>query len=134
VGTVLAVVTARSLDLLSMGDDTAQGLGIRLGRERVLVVASATLLTAAAVTVAGPVTFVGLLVPHLARPVVGPAHRWLLPLSGLLGAALLLASDVIGRVLLRPAELQAGVVTAFVGAPFLVWLVRRLRTRVEVGA
>jgi iron complex transport system permease protein len=76
---------------------------------------------------AGPVVFVGLVVPHVARALVGPAHRWLLPLSAVLGAVLLIASDVLGRVVARPGEIQAGIVTAAVGVPFLIALVRRRR-------
>ena len=84
-----------------------------------------TLLTGAAVAVTGPIAFVGLVVPHVARAITGPDHRWLLPYAGLLGAILLLASDVAGRVLTSPAELPVGLVLAFVGAPFFIALVRR---------
>jgi iron complex transport system permease protein len=127
VGAVLAVAGARTLDLLALGEDLARGLGTRVSWGRSCVVLSATLLTAAAVAVAGPLVFVGLVVPHLARALVGPVHRWLLPCSALLGAALLLGSDVLGRVVARPAELQVGIVTAVLGAPFLIALVRRRR-------
>ena len=126
-GVVLAVVTARTLDLLALGEDLARGLGTRVAWGRGGIVLSATLLTAASVAIAGPLVFVGLVVPHLARALVGPAHRWLLPLSALFGAALLLGADVVGRVAARPAELQVGIVTAVIGAPFLVALVRRRR-------
>jgi iron complex transport system permease protein len=126
-GTVLAVIGARTLDLLALGDDLARGLGARVTWGRAAVVCSATLLTAAAVSVAGPLVFVGLVVPHLARGVVGGVHGWLLPLSALLGGVLLLVGDVVGRVIARPGEIQVGIVTAFVGAPFLVALVRRRR-------
>lgn len=129
VGAALAVGTTRTLDLLALGEDLARGLGGRVAWGRGGVVLSATLMTAAAVAVAGPLVFVGLVVPHLARGLVGPAHRWLLPLSALLGAALLLGADVLGRVVARPAEIQVGVVTALVGAPFLVVLVRRRRVQ-----
>ncbi|HWH30410.1 MAG TPA: iron ABC transporter permease [Mycobacteriales bacterium] len=127
VGVVLAVATARTLDLLSLGDDVAAGLGVDVAWGRAGTALSATLLTAAAVAVAGPLVFVGLVVPHLARALVGPAHRWLLPLSALLGASLLIACDVVGRVVARPAEVQVGIVTALVGAPVLVAVVRRRR-------
>lgn len=126
-GAGLAVATTRTLDLLSLGDDLARGLGARLAWGRAGVGLSATLLTAAATAVAGPLVFVGLTVPHLARALTGPAARWLLPVSALLGASLLLAADVLGRVVARPAEIQAGVVTALVGAPLLVAVVRRRR-------
>jgi iron complex transport system permease protein len=126
-GLLLAVVGSRTLDLLALGDDLAKGLGVRLAWGRGGVALSATLLTAASVAVAGPLVFVGLVVPHLGRALVGPTHRWLLPLSAVLGAVLLLVSDVLGRLVARPAELQVGIVTALVGAPFLVALVRRRR-------
>jgi iron complex transport system permease protein len=126
-GALLAAATARSLDLVALGEDLARSLGARLVLGRGGVVLSATLLTAASVAVAGPLVFVGLVVPHVARALVGPAHRWLLPLSALLGAVLVLLADVVGRVVASPAEVQVGVVTAAVGAPFLVALVRRRR-------
>lgn len=126
-GAVLAAWSAPALDLLALGDDLARGLGARVEWQRAGILVSASLLTAGAVAVAGPLTFVGLLVPHLARPLVGVSHRWLLPMSALLGAALVAVSDVVGRVVLRPAELQVGVVTAFVGAPVLLALARRAR-------
>lgn len=126
-GTVLAAVSARTLDLLALGDDLARGLGARLAWGRAAAVSSATLLTAGAVAVAGPLGFVGLVAPHLARPLVGNDHRWLLPAAAVLGALLLLVSDVAGRVVARPAEVQVGIVTAVIGAPVLVALVRRRR-------
>jgi iron complex transport system permease protein len=89
------------------------------------VALSAALLTAGSVALAGPIVFVGLVVPHLARGLVGPVHCWLLPLSAVLGSVLLIASDVLGRVIARPGEVQAGILTAVVGVPFLVVLVRR---------
>ena len=126
-GVLLAVVGSRTLDLLALGDDLATGLGARVAWGRAGVALSAALLTAGAVALAGPVVFVGLVVPHVARGLVGAVHRWLLPLSAVLGSVLLIASDVLGRVLARPAEVQAGIVTALVGVPFLVALVRRRR-------
>lgn len=127
-GLLLAVATTRTLDLLALGDDLAAGLGARVAWGRGGVALSATLLTAAGVALCGPLIFVGLVVPHVARTLVGPAHRWLLPLSALLGAALLLLADTLGRTVVRPAELQVGIVTALVGAPVLIVLVRRRRT------
>jgi iron complex transport system permease protein len=128
VGVVLAAVCARTLDLLALGEDLARGLGARLAWGRGGAVLSATLLTAASVAVAGPLVFVGLVAAHLARALVGAAHRWLLPSSAILGALLLIVSDVLGRLVARPAEVQVGIVTALVGAPFLVALVRRRRS------
>lgn len=127
VGVVLAVATARTLDLLALGEELATGLGSRVGLGRLGVLASSTLLTAAAVAVAGPLVFVGLVVPHVARALVGVAHAWVLPLSAVLGSLMLVLSDVAGRVLARPGEIQVGIVTAVVGAPVLVALVQRRR-------
>ena len=87
------------------------------------------MLAGAATAVAGPIGFVGLVVPHVCRLLVGPDHRWLLPFSVLGGAALLTLSDVVGRLVVRPSELDVGIVTAFVGAPFFIWLVRRQKVR-----
>jgi iron complex transport system permease protein len=127
-GLVLAVATTRTLDLLGLGQDLAVGLGARVAWGRAGIALSATLLTAGSVAVVGPLVFVGLVVPHLGRALVGPAHRWLLPLSAVLGAALLLLADTAGRVVLRPAELQVGIVTALIGGPVLVALVHRRRS------
>jgi iron complex transport system permease protein len=127
VGLLLAAVNAPTLNTLQMGDDVARGLGARIGLARACGVAAVTLLTGAAVSVTGPIAFVGLVVPHLARAVTGPDHRWLLPCAGLMGAVLLVAADVVGRLLVRPAELPVGLVLAFVGAPFFIALVRRRR-------
>ncbi|TCO54953.1 FecCD family ABC transporter permease [Actinocrispum wychmicini] len=125
VGLVLAVVSARGLDALALGDDVAVGLGGRVAATRFTAAAGAVLLTGAAVSATGPIGFVGLAVPHFARALVGSDHRWLLAVSVPLGAAFLLASDVIGRVVILPDEVRAGVITAVVGAPILLVLVRR---------
>jgi iron complex transport system permease protein len=126
-GLLLAAVNAPALHTLQMGEDVARGLGQRIGLARAGGVAAVTLLTGAAVAVSGPIAFVGLVVPHVARAITGPDHRWLLVYAGLLGAVLLVAADVVGRVLVRPAELPVGLVLAFVGAPFFIALVRRRR-------
>ncbi|WP_427887809.1 FecCD family ABC transporter permease [Kribbella sp. GL6] len=125
VGAVLVLACAPGLDALELGDDTARALGHRVQLVRVCAALGATLLTAAAVAAAGPIAFVGLAVPHLARRLVTSGHRRVLPLSALLGAALLPAADVVGRVVRAPAEVPAGVMTALVGVPVLVFLVRR---------
>lgn len=127
IGLILAFVNAPALNLLSLGEDVARGLGQNLAVARWTGLASITLLTGAAVAACGPIGFVGLVVPHAVRYFTGPDHRWLLPASGLAGAVLLLAADVVGRVVVRPGELQVGIVLAFVGAPFFVALVRRRR-------
>lgn len=125
VGLLLALVSARGLDALALGDDVAAGLGARVVTTRFTAATAAVLLTGAAVAATGPIGFVGLAVPHFARALVGSDHRWLLAVSAPLGAAFLLASDVIGRVVILPDEVRAGVITAVLGAPILLFLVRR---------
>nr|WP_245607326.1 iron ABC transporter permease [Pseudonocardia spinosispora] len=125
VGLLLAAINAPALNLLSLGDDVARGLGQNLQVARWTGLVAITLLTGGAVAACGPISFVGLVVPHVVRYLIGPDHRWLLPASALAGAVLLLASDVIGRIVVRPAELQVGIVLSLIGAPFFVALVRR---------
>jgi iron complex transport system permease protein len=125
VGLVLAFVIARPLNAVAMGDDLARSLGANVTRTRVIGVIAVTLLCGAATAAAGPIGFVGLMIPHIARWIVGPDQRWILAYT-LVGAPILvLLSDVIGRVIIRPGEMQVGIVTAFVGAPVLIFLVRR---------
>ncbi|BCB77224.1 iron chelate uptake ABC transporter family permease subunit [Phytohabitans flavus] len=125
VGIVLALLLARPLNALALGDDAGRALGAHVGRTRALGAIAVTLLCGAATAAAGPIGFVGLAVPHAARMLVGPDQRWVLPYSMVLAPVLLLGADVIGRVVIAPAELQAGVVTAFVGAPVFIALCRR---------
>jgi iron complex transport system permease protein len=127
VGLLLALANAPALNLLVLGEDVARGLGQSLAVARWTGLVAITLLTGAAVAACGPVGFVGLVVPHVARHVTGPDHRWLLPAAGLAGAVLLLVADVVGRVVVRPGELQVGIVLGLLGAPFFVALVRRRR-------
>ncbi|MGC1212071.1 MAG: iron ABC transporter permease [Micromonospora sp.] len=126
-GAALAGLVARGLDALALGDDVARGLGHRTGLVRLGAGVAAVLLTGAAVAAAGPIAFVGLAVPHLARALVGADHRWTLLVSALLGPALLLGADIVGRLIAPPGEVPAGIVTALVGAPLLAVLVRRAR-------
>ncbi|MFI9103578.1 FecCD family ABC transporter permease [Streptomyces fildesensis] len=130
VGALLALATAPALNSLALGDDVAASLGRRLGLVRLQGVIAVMLLTGASVAVVGPVVFLGLVVPHVARILaqyagLGPDHRWLLPLSAALAPCLLLGADIIGRVVARPVEIQAGVLVAFIGGPFFIALVRR---------
>jgi iron complex transport system permease protein len=131
VGLALAAANAPALNLLALGSEVAAGLGQNLRTARWTGLVAITLLTGAAVAACGPIAFVGLMAAHAARALVGPDYRWLLPTAGLSGAVLLLAADVIGRIVVRPGELQVGIVLAFVGAPFFVALVRR-RTLVRL--
>jgi iron complex transport system permease protein len=117
----------RLLDVLSVGDDEAAALGVNVTRVRLLVVAAATIATAAAVAVSGLIAFVGIIVPHTIRLLVGGSYRLLLPLSIVVGAGFLVFADVIARTLLSPAELPIGVVTAFFGAPFFAVVLRTSR-------
>ncbi|WP_404289819.1 iron chelate uptake ABC transporter family permease subunit [Glutamicibacter arilaitensis] len=124
-GLCLAFFCTRSLNAVSLGEDMARALGSNVTRTRVAVIVAVTLLCGAATAAAGPIGFVGLMVPHVARWIVGADQRWIVLYSLALGPVLLLVSDVIGRVVVPPGELQVGIVTAFVGAPVLIWLVRR---------
>lgn len=125
VGIVLALGLARPLNSMALGDETARGLGAHLGRTRVFGAVAITLLCGAATASAGPISFVGLAMPHVARAITGPDQRWLLPYTMVLSPVLLLGADILGRVLVRPGELQVGLVTAFLGAPVFIALARR---------
>jgi iron complex transport system permease protein len=127
VGTVLALASANAFNSMALGDDVAKALGRRTTLTRIQGAVAVTLLTGAAVAVVGPIVFVGLVVPHVARAITGPDHRWLLPYSMLLSPILVLAADIIGRVIGRPGEVDVGIVVAFIGAPFFIALVRRRR-------
>ena len=129
VGFVLSLLSARKLNMLALGDDLAAGLGEKVALARGTAGAGAILLCGAATAACGPIGFVGLTVPHLCRLLVGVDHRWILPFSALSGASLLLLADVFGRIVARPSELAVGVITAFIGAPFFIWIVRRQRVR-----
>ncbi|MFD9539163.1 FecCD family ABC transporter permease [Streptomyces sp. NPDC060022] len=124
-GVALVLSVARGLDALALGEDVAKGLGQNVATVRIVGGIGATVLTGAGVAAAGPIAFVGLAVPHIARAIVGGDHRWVLPMAALIGPVMLLVSDVIGRIVLPPGEVPAGVMTALIGVPFLVTLVRR---------
>jgi iron complex transport system permease protein len=126
-GTAIALSLARPLNALALGDDAGRALGAHLNRTRALGVLAVTLLCGAATAAAGPIGFVGLTVPHVARAVTGPDQRWLLPFSAVLAPILVLGADVIGRLVARPGEVEVGIVTAFLGAPVFIALVRRRR-------
>ncbi len=125
-GCALTLFISRALNSLSMGNDTATALGNRVARTQVLGLIAITLLCGSATAAVGPIAFIGLMMPHLARWLVGSDHRWLLPVTLLATPALLLFADIIGRVLV-PGELRVSVVSAFIGAPMLIYLVRRKR-------
>ncbi|GGN13850.1 iron complex transport system permease protein [Actinoplanes campanulatus] len=128
-GLVVCLLCARPLNSLALGDELAAGLGERVALARGMAALGAVVLCGAATAVAGPIAFVGLIVPHMCRLLVGLDHRWLLPFVTLAGAALLTAADVIGRVVNRPDEIEAGIITALIGAPFFIYIVRRQKVR-----
>lgn len=129
VGTAICLVSAASLNSLALGDDVAAGLGEHVGRTRLLAGGGAVILCGAVTAVAGPIAFVGLVVPHVCRLLIGLDHRWLMPASMIVGAALLTWADVVGRVIARPGEIDVGIVTAFIGAPVFIAIVRRQKVR-----
>ena len=127
VASVVLLLHGRLLDVLGLGDEEAEALGVRVVRVRRYVVLAATLATAAAVSVSGLIGFVGLIVPHTVRMLTGWSYRVIIPLSIIYGAAFLVVADVVARTVVAPAELPIGVVTAFLGAPFFVLVLRTMR-------
>lgn len=128
VGAILAFAIGSTLNVLSLGDDLARGLGQGVGVSRAIAAVSIVLLCGAATALAGPIVFIGLVIPHLVRPFTGPDYRWILAYSAVLGPVLLLAADVVGRLLSYPSEIEAGLVVAVIGAPVLIVIVRRSKT------
>ncbi|MFC9974819.1 FecCD family ABC transporter permease [Spirillospora sp. NPDC127200] len=131
VGLAGALLLARPLNALAMGDDAAQSLGADPVRTRLAGIAVIAVLCGAATAACGPVSFVGLMVPHLVRAITGPDMRWLLPYCAVLSPALMLVADVLGRVVARPGEVQAGVITVLLGGPVFLYFVRRRRVVAE---
>lgn len=127
VGAVLAIASTRGLDLIALGADTASGLGHDVGRSRALGIVATILLCGGATAIAGPIVFLGLVVPHVLRALVGGSYARLLAIGIPVGASVLLMADVIGRVIALPGEVQAGIVVAFLGAPMLIALVLQPR-------
>ena len=124
IGLLLGISLGKQINILSLGEDIAMSLGQRIAIIRIAAGIVIILLCGSAVAIAGPVAFVGLAIPHMVRSLVGPDYRWILIYSLFLGPCLLLGADVIGRLIVRPTELQVGIVTAAAGAPFLIYLVR----------
>lgn len=129
VGALICALSARGMNSLALGDDLAAGLGENVARTRLISALGAVILAGAATAIAGPIGFVGLVIPHFCRLLVGTDHRWLVPFAAITGAALLVGADVLGRVIARPEEIEVGIVAAIVGAPFFIWIVRRQRVR-----
>jgi iron complex transport system permease protein len=126
-GIVLALITGRLLDAMALGEDIARGLGQRVLLSRGVAALAWIVLAGGATAAAGPIAFVGLTVPHAARAITGPSYRWILPYSAVMAPILLMGADIVGRVLAPPGELQVGIVTAALGAPLFILLVRRRR-------
>jgi len=130
-GAVVSLAFARDMNLLLLGEETARGLGLRLGATRAALLALAGLLTGVSVAFSGTIAFVGLVVPHALRLLVGPDHRALLPASALAGATFLILADTVARTALPPVELRVGIITAFVGAPFFLLLLHLNRKKLR---
>ncbi|BDF05269.1 FecCD family ABC transporter permease [[Clostridium] hylemonae] len=128
-GFILSLLLAPSLNTLALGDDTAAGLGLHVTRTRALAALAGVLLCAASTALAGPIGFIGLMIPHLMRLLLGPDMRKILPLSAVGGSCLLLLADVAGRILGRPGELESGIVTALAGAPVFILIIRKVKVR-----
>ncbi|MDR7277441.1 FecCD family ABC transporter permease [Catenuloplanes atrovinosus] len=128
-GFVICLLSARPLNSLALGDELATGLGERVAVARGVAALGAVVLCGATTAVTGPIMFVGLIVPHVCRLLIGLDHRWILPFAALLGASLLTLSDVVGRVVDRPQEIEVGIITALIGAPFFIYIVRRQKVR-----
>ncbi|WP_165224001.1 FecCD family ABC transporter permease [Affinirhizobium pseudoryzae] len=128
-GFLISLVTARKLNSLALGDELATGLGERVASARAFSALAAILLCGATTAICGPIGFIGLVVPHACRLIVGIDHRWLLPFSAVSGAILLTAADIAGRIVARPGEIDVGIITAFIGAPVFIWIVRRQKVR-----
>ncbi len=129
VGFGICVLSARGLNSLALGDELAAGLGQNVAVTRVVAALGAVILCGVSTAVAGPIVFVGLVVPHACRMMFGADHRWVLPMSAVVGALLLTAGDIVGRIIARPQEVDVGIITAFLGAPVFISIVRRQKVR-----
>jgi iron complex transport system permease protein len=125
VGAAVALLIGRAMNLIGLGDEAAQSLGVRVAYVKAAALAAVVLLAGASVALAGPISFIGLAVPHIARFLVGSDYRWVIPYSAVLGAVLLTLADVASRFVLPSEEISAGVMTALLGAPFLIYLSQR---------
>jgi iron complex transport system permease protein len=125
IGTIVIWLYARPLNVMQLDEDQAQQLGINVEKVKLILLAAATLITAAAVCFCGIIGFVGIIIPHAMRLIWGPDHRFLLPLATFAGASFLILADTVARTMMAPTEMPVGVITAFVGAPFFLYLLRR---------
>lgn len=125
IGLVASLLIGKQINVLAMGEDLAKGLGQKTWLIKVLAALTIVLLAGGAVAVAGPIGFIGIIIPHVARWMVGIDYRWVIPYSGMLGAVLLLIADIGARYIIMPAEVPVGVMTAFIGVPFFIYIARR---------
>ncbi|MBC1229103.1 iron ABC transporter permease [Listeria booriae] len=123
----IGMFKVKTMDILGFGDQVATGLGVRTEREKLILLVVAVALAAACVSVSGGIAFIGLIGPHIARRLVGSGHRWVLPISALVGALLLLVADTIGRIIVQPSEIFAGIVVAVIGAPYFLYLLAKAK-------
>lgn len=125
IGWLLAFIMTPMMNVIAMGDDVAKGLGLKVGLLKLTVGVIVILLAGGSVAVAGPIGFIGIVIPHVARRLIGTDHRWLVPFAGLLGGVLLLAADIGARYIVMPQEVPVGVMTAFIGTPYFIYLARK---------
>jgi iron complex transport system permease protein len=125
IGWTGALILAGKMNILAMGEDVAKGLGLKTNLIKFLALLIVVLLAGGSVAIAGPIGFIGIVIPHLARKVIGVDHKWLIPYAGLLGAILLLTADIAARYIIMPQEVPVGVMTAVIGAPFFVYVARK---------
>ncbi len=125
IGWLGAMFISSKMNVLSMGKDVAKSLGLRTGLLKVGIAIVVILLSGGSVAIAGPIGFIGIIIPHVARAIVGIDHRWLIPFSGLLGGILLLAADILARYIIMPQEVPVGVMTAIIGTPFFIYIARK---------
>jgi iron complex transport system permease protein len=129
IGLIISVAATPALNVLALGDDVATGLGVNIGVIRVICAVAGVILSGATTAIAGPIAFIGLMIPHTIRLIFGSNLNGIVPLSAIGGAALLIISDVIGRVIGSPGEVQVGIITAFIGAPILIMIARKAKVR-----
>ena len=128
-GFILCIFLASSLNTLALGDEAATGLGLNVPLIRAVSTVASVLLCASTTALAGPISFIGLMIPHLVRLLLGSDMRRIIPVSAVCGSCLLLIADVLGRVLGRPGELESGIITTLIGAPVFVFIIRKVKVR-----
>ncbi|WP_144510786.1 iron ABC transporter permease [Bacillus sp. FJAT-22090] len=125
IGWIGSLIIASKMNVLSMGEDVAKGLGVNTGLLKIIVAVIVILLAGGSVAIAGPIGFIGIVIPHITRSIIGIDHRWLIPFSGILGGILLLTADILARYIIMPQEVPVGVMTAIIGTPFFIYIARK---------